>query len=293
MANRFDTQDKLIAATRELIVSAGIEGCTLENICARAGFTRGAFYSNYSSKESLLAAVAQDEYANLIEVLRAKVDHWENEDRSAKQQEAPQLEDLLFEAIDAIGMNRELYILHSEMLARSVRHPAWGLQLKDLNNEFIHSLGDVLEHILQAVGREPTVPMYPLTHAVIGVVMRGAGIEAWRGAMDAYADERAAQQAAHGIAPGGAARAGYSETAGSRATAEGSAGTIPNKATISSAVISGTSANGLSPERISSEGLSPERTAVGRPPSRRSSLAQDILDFVLVLLRSSSRPISG
>lgn len=41
MGNRYETQNKLIAATREILIREGVEGCTLENICTTAGFTRG------------------------------------------------------------------------------------------------------------------------------------------------------------------------------------------------------------------------------------------------------------
>ena len=34
----------------------GVEAATLEQICATAGFTRGAFYANFQSKDELLAA---------------------------------------------------------------------------------------------------------------------------------------------------------------------------------------------------------------------------------------------
>ncbi|MDO5720654.1 MAG: TetR/AcrR family transcriptional regulator [Actinomycetaceae bacterium] len=192
MGNRFETQDKLIAATRQILISDGIEGCTLENICSRAGFTRGAFYSNFATKESLLGALAEDEYANLIDRLREQVQKWAAnphhvvESRVNAQGDADGanqhlvMEDLLFEALDAIGVDKELYVIHSELLTRSVRDADWGARLLDLNKEFIAELSNVLTVILQAVGRQPTQSIRALTHSVVGLVMRAAGIAAWR-----------------------------------------------------------------------------------------------------------------
>ena len=44
MGKRAETQDRLLAATRHIIITEGIEATSLEHICAVAGFTRGAFY---------------------------------------------------------------------------------------------------------------------------------------------------------------------------------------------------------------------------------------------------------
>lgn len=192
MGNRFETQDKLIAATREILIADGIEGCTLENICSRAGFTRGAFYSNFATKESLLGALAEDEYANLIDRLREQVRQWATNPKRVEQCRADAgrdvdgpnghlvMEDLLFEALDAVGLDKELYVIHSELLTRSVRDADWGARLLDLNKEFIAELSNVLTAILEAAGRQPTHSIRALTHSVVGLVMRAAGIAAWR-----------------------------------------------------------------------------------------------------------------
>lgn len=55
------------AATREALVDAalaefadhGLDGPSLDAICARAGFTRGAFYVHFADREALLVAVME------------------------------------------------------------------------------------------------------------------------------------------------------------------------------------------------------------------------------------------
>lgn len=182
MGNRFETQDKLIAATRSIIIDEGIEATTLEHICKVAGFSRGAFYSNFASKDSLLAALAEDEYSALIQRLRATVEEW-----AARPDLDPEgggdkllIENLLFEALDAIGVDKALYVLHSELIMRSIRDPEWGARLLGINVAFVDELGRVLEWILEAAGRRLTVPQRAMTHSAIGIVMRAAGVAAWR-----------------------------------------------------------------------------------------------------------------
>lgn len=190
MGNRIDTQERLIAATRRIIIEEGMEATSLEHICKTAGFSRGAFYSNFASKDSLLAALAEDEYAGLISRLRLTIDRWASSSEGAPSVDGEGessrellMENLLFEALDAIGTNRELYLLHSELLMRSIRDPEWARRFLDINLEFVDELGRSLEWILQAAGRELSGSLRALTHSVVGVVMRASGVAAWRDSM--------------------------------------------------------------------------------------------------------------
>ena len=63
---------------------------------------------------------------------------------------------------------------------RSIRDPEWAERLLGINLEFVDELGRVLEWILQAAGRELTHPLRAMTHSIIGIVMRAAGVAAWR-----------------------------------------------------------------------------------------------------------------
>jgi AcrR family transcriptional regulator len=47
------TRQALIDAAREVFLRRGFAGATVDAIAAEAGFTRGAFYSNFGSKEEL------------------------------------------------------------------------------------------------------------------------------------------------------------------------------------------------------------------------------------------------
>ena len=58
-SRRGRTRTRLLDAAVDVFAERGIEGATVELICERAGFTRGAFYSNFSTKEELLLAAAE------------------------------------------------------------------------------------------------------------------------------------------------------------------------------------------------------------------------------------------
>src|ERR1700716_2994963 len=57
---RDDTRDKLFEAAARVFEDEGINAASIETITAAAGFTRGAFYSNFASKDELIIAMLGD-----------------------------------------------------------------------------------------------------------------------------------------------------------------------------------------------------------------------------------------
>jgi AcrR family transcriptional regulator len=57
---RDDTREKLFEAAARIFEEHGIGGASIEAIAAAAGFTRGAFYSNFTSKDELIIAMLED-----------------------------------------------------------------------------------------------------------------------------------------------------------------------------------------------------------------------------------------
>ena len=60
---REETRRRLFEAAAEVFAREGVGGATVEQIAAAAGFTRGAFYSNFSGKEELAVAMLDDHLA--------------------------------------------------------------------------------------------------------------------------------------------------------------------------------------------------------------------------------------
>ena len=64
---RDDTRDKLFEAAARMFEQDGIGGASIEAIAAEAGFTRGAFYSNFKSKDELIFAMLEDHVEQSIQ----------------------------------------------------------------------------------------------------------------------------------------------------------------------------------------------------------------------------------
>lgn len=68
------TRDRLMDAALDAFAEKGVLASSVEEICERAGFTRGAFYSNFESKEDLCVAVTARATDEIMVAIRAAVD---------------------------------------------------------------------------------------------------------------------------------------------------------------------------------------------------------------------------
>lgn len=68
---RLETRRKLLDAAAEVFAERGFHGASVEEIAERAGFTRGAFYSNFSGKDDVFLAVYDRRLQTQIEEISA------------------------------------------------------------------------------------------------------------------------------------------------------------------------------------------------------------------------------
>jgi AcrR family transcriptional regulator len=71
-----ETRQLLLDAAERVFLRRGLQGSSVEEIAAEAGFTRGAFYSNFKSKEELFVELLQDrvyrQYAVMADEAQAR-----------------------------------------------------------------------------------------------------------------------------------------------------------------------------------------------------------------------------
>lgn len=68
-SRRERTRERLLDAAFEVFAEHGIAGGSIEAVCEAAGFTRGAFYSNFASKEELFHAIVDREARRHLDAL--------------------------------------------------------------------------------------------------------------------------------------------------------------------------------------------------------------------------------
>jgi AcrR family transcriptional regulator len=77
--SRENTRARLLAAASEVFAESGFDGASVEAICERAGFTRGAFYSNFASKDELFFGLMQQVSEAKLERVSTRVRELESE----------------------------------------------------------------------------------------------------------------------------------------------------------------------------------------------------------------------
>ena len=68
-AAKQETRDALLAAAMAEFAEKGLDLPSLDAICARAGFTRGAFYVHFRDRDELVAAVMERVLGRLLEAV--------------------------------------------------------------------------------------------------------------------------------------------------------------------------------------------------------------------------------
>jgi AcrR family transcriptional regulator len=67
------TRRKLLASARRIFAREGFEAARIQDIAAHAGHTRGAFYANFESKESLFLALLEQQVSEHLSRLTARL----------------------------------------------------------------------------------------------------------------------------------------------------------------------------------------------------------------------------
>lgn len=142
---RRQTQARLLDAALDAFAERGFHGTSVEEVCERAGFSRGAFYSNYSSKTELFIALyhrqAETVLASLVE-------------RAASPREQTKGRDLatvVTEIMSMVPHDRRWFLINTEFALHAVRNPAAGATFAQARAQvrsiFADHLGEVLDHL--------------------------------------------------------------------------------------------------------------------------------------------------
>lgn len=147
------TRERLLDAARELLAHDGIQGASVEHICERAGFSRGAFYSNFSSKEDLILAMFHREKTLMFQSVQAAadIDSLEGMDATASV-------DAIMERFFVLHpADREWFLVHSEFAIHGIRHDKVGLEFTEAWRETKAEFMGLIVSVLKSLGRRFTI----------------------------------------------------------------------------------------------------------------------------------------
>ena len=160
---RATTRARLLDAAREVLAETGIQGATVEQICERAGFTRGAFYSNYDSKDELVVDLFNREKERMVGALRGAVD---DELRPGDLGSIAQVLER-FTAIEPI--DRTWFLVHHEFVIHAVRHRRIADAYVELWEQTHEEFAEIIAMACESLGRRLTIDLQSATRLVLAL----------------------------------------------------------------------------------------------------------------------------
>ena len=138
------TRRRLLEAAERVFVRDGFEAARLEDIAAGAGYTRGAFYANFESKEDIFFALLEHWISGRIEQINSLLrQHGTAQTRvRALRRHYAQL-----------ATNRSLALLSLEFKLFAIRHPQAHARLRARQQKLRSCGGDILLRIMKDLGR--------------------------------------------------------------------------------------------------------------------------------------------
>lgn len=137
------TRALLIRSAEKIFARDGFEAAKIEEIAADAGYTRGAFYANFKSKEDLFFALLETEISSRVEKVRSRMEKFQ--DPSAK------LKALRAFFLD-MRLDRRWSLLALEFKLFAVRHPQVKARLAAMNRRFMSSRVSILHNVMEGLG---------------------------------------------------------------------------------------------------------------------------------------------
>lgn len=167
------TRERLLDAAREVFAERGVIGASVEEICERAGFTRGAFYSNFADRADLVDALVAREHRRLLALLDehlAVVGVAGPPPGDATAALAVVVERILA----AVPGDRLMSLVQTELEVHAIREPATSASFRAADARFRERVAEFFGPGMRLLGRELTVDARDVADAAIAIVERSA-----------------------------------------------------------------------------------------------------------------------
>lgn len=173
--SRENTRIRLLDAAAQVFAEVGLEGASVEAVCERAGFTRGAFYSNFDSKDELFLMLAGSVAEQRVSAVRDRVDEIAAEGGLNAGCDPVELVQRI---MDAGGDDRLGVMLMSEIRIRALRDEQFGAAYLAQEREMVSGIATIITDIVSVGSLELKVPADQAARMLMiiweGMTVRGA-----------------------------------------------------------------------------------------------------------------------
>lgn len=153
---RAETRERLMDAAITVFARDGVDQARLEDISEAAGYTRGAFYSNFADKDALIAALLERQFARATDLATTSID------TALAMPGTPSFPDRVSAALDGLAdciPDDEWLIAERSMHLYAMRNPAIAEPLMAYEGQHRAAVGQTLERGLTLVGLRSAVPI--------------------------------------------------------------------------------------------------------------------------------------
>ncbi|MCT1476652.1 TetR/AcrR family transcriptional regulator [Microbacterium sp. p3-SID336] len=173
--SRENTRARLLDAAAQVFAEVGLDGASVEAVCERAGFTRGAFYSNFDSKDELFLTLAARVADARVDAVRTRVEQMRADGALG---EGCDPTDLVQQIMELGSDDRLGVMLMSEIRIRALRDPRFGEAYLAQEREMVASIARIVEDIVQAGDLRLRLPATDAARMLMiiweGMTVRGA-----------------------------------------------------------------------------------------------------------------------
>ncbi len=160
--SRDETRQRLLTAAAEVFVARGIGNASIEEVCDAAGFSRGAFYSNFATKDDLVLQLLENHLEETVA----------NVEKQYELAESP-VEFLLGIGAEPVAPDGPLRaerrgVLRMELMLHAARHPESRPRLVSHQRRLHAMFVGVLERLAEDLGRELPGPVDDIAALVLG-----------------------------------------------------------------------------------------------------------------------------
>lgn len=161
---RSTTRELLLDAARVVLAREGIQGASVEQICEQAGFTRGAFYSSFSTKDDLVLALFNREHETMLSVLHEAADVHSLEETDPLNA----ISIIIDRFFELYPPEREWFLLEHEFVLRVVRGDAVGQAFGEILTQIRYDFHEFVESVLARLGLRLSIPVAHASTILIG-----------------------------------------------------------------------------------------------------------------------------
>jgi AcrR family transcriptional regulator len=165
---RLQTRQHLLAAAAEVFTRRGFHEATLEQVAAAAGFTKGAVYSNFASKEDLFLALSEEHINETLGRVRSMLG-------SSEVPPGDRLEDFVQVAVDSFELEKESIALYLEFWLYALRHPEARQRLAAIDRVQVSAIESMIDEERRRRGSEGPEDTATVARLVVAL-FHGIGI---------------------------------------------------------------------------------------------------------------------